>query len=191
MAKQFDALEPTHTTFIEAQPVFFVATAAPTGRVNLSPKGMDSLRVTAPDRIVWLNLTGSGNETAGHLRESPRMTLMWCSFDRRPLILRAYGTARCLHRDAPEWDEFMRLFPDLPGARQFVEMAVEMVQTSCGYGVPLVETHRERGTMRHWAEDKGAQGLRRWWATHNTRTIDGLPTGIEANLGAEAQNSDS
>ena len=102
MAKQFPALTDDHTAFIAAQPLYFVATAAATGRINLSPKGMDSLRVLSPNRLIWLNLTGSGNETAAHLAQDPRMTVMWCSFTTRPLILRAYGSARTLHLTDPD-----------------------------------------------------------------------------------------
>jgi len=189
MGRQFHALERAHIDFIEAQHLFFVATAAPTGRVNVSPKGADSLRVAGPDRILWLNLTGSGNETAGHLRESPRMTLMWCSFDRRPLILRTYGSARCLHRDAPDWAEMAAAFGDPPGARQIFELRVDLVQTSCGYGVPLFEHVAERDTMRRWTEDKGEEGIRAWWAERNARTLDGRPTGIEANLSDTPTNA--
>ena len=111
MAKQFPEIDETQRKFIEEQHLFFVGTAAPDGRVNISPKGMDSLRVLDPNRIAWMNLTGSGNETAGHLLETDRMTLMWCSFTTRPLILRTYGTARTLHRGDAGWDELAELFP--------------------------------------------------------------------------------
>ncbi len=182
MAKQFDSLSAAHRAFIEAQPIFFCGTAAAEGRVNVSPKGMDSLRVTAPDRILWLNLTGSGNETAGHLAQSPRMTLMWCSFDRRPQILRAYGTARTLHRSDPDWAELGALFGPPLGARQIFELQIDLVQTSCGYSIPFMEFAGERDTLSRWAEDKGPEGVRDYWAERNRQTIDGLPTGIEANL---------
>ena len=111
MAKQFPHIADDHRRFIEAQHLFFTGSAAPDGRVNISPKGMDSLRILAPNRIVWMNLTGSGNETAGHLLESPRMTLMWCSFTTRPLILRCFGNARTKHRGDPGWDDMAALFP--------------------------------------------------------------------------------
>ena len=112
--------------------MFFVATAAPDGRVNLSPKGMDSLRVAGPNRILWRNLTGSGNETAGHLKALNRITLMWCSFALRPLILRAYGSARTISPVDADWAELNRRFPRGPGARQIFDVAVDLVQTSCG-----------------------------------------------------------
>ncbi|MGR3377232.1 pyridoxamine 5'-phosphate oxidase family protein [Salipiger abyssi] len=181
MAKQFDALSEDHIAFIEAQHMFFVGSAAPTGRVNVSPKGMDTLRVLGPNRIAFLNLTGSGNETAGHLLQDPRITLMWCGFEKRPLILRAYGTARMIQHSDPGWGEMLDLFPDLPGARQICEIAVELVQNSCGYAVPYMEFAGERDTLRRWAETKGYDGLRAYWAEKNAATLDGAPTGIEAD----------
>ncbi len=121
MGKRYPQLQPDQIAFIAEQKVFFVATAAPQGRVNLSPKGMDSLRVLSPTRILWLNLTGSGNETAAHLALSSRMTLMWMSVTLKPQILRAYGTARIFHRSAPDWPALAAHLPDQPGARQIVD----------------------------------------------------------------------
>ncbi|WP_424974004.1 pyridoxamine 5'-phosphate oxidase family protein [Dinoroseobacter sp. S124A] len=182
MAKQFPRIGLGHQNFIEAQQIFFVATAAPEGRVNLSPKGMDSLRVLGPNRIAWLNVTGSGNETAGHLKQSPRMTLMWCSFDATPMILRAYGTARTVQRDSADWAELADLFPGGPEKRQVYDLSVEMVQTSCGYAVPTADGMTERPVLKDWAADKGEDGIRAYWAERNRTTIDGAPTGIEDNL---------
>jgi len=178
MASQFPALEPVHRNFIAAQHLFFVATAAPEGRVNVSPKGMDSLRILDPRRIVWRNLTGSGNETAGHLRQANRMTLMWCGFETRPLILRAYGRARTIHPRDPDWDDLNARFPPALGARQIYDMAVEMVQSSCGYAVPFYDYLGPRETLTTWAEDRGVDGLARYWAERNATTLDGAPTGI-------------
>jgi hypothetical protein len=180
MAKQFADFQEDHRRFIAQQPIFFVATAAPGTRVNLSPKGMDSLRVLGPNRLVWLNLSGSGNETAAHVAEEPRMTVMWCSFTTRPLILRAYGTARTIHRGTEDWGALYRNFPDTPGARQVFDMSVDLVQTSCGYGVPLMELQKPRDTLREWAVKTGANGMEGYWAEKNATSIDGRPTGIEA-----------
>ena len=176
MAKQFDALNDDHTGFIAAQHLFFVGTAAPEGRVNISPKGMDSLRVLGPNRIVWLNLTGSGNETAAHLARANRMTLMWIGFERRPLILRAYGQARILHPGTPGWDALPEALTNIKGARQVFDMDVEMVMTSCGYGVPFYDYKGERDVLEKWAEAKGDDGLTRHWHTQNSASIDGFPT---------------
>lgn len=182
MGKQFDQLSDDHVKTIEAQHMFFCATAAPDGLVNLSPKGMDSLRVLGPNRIVWLNMTGSGNETAAHLKEHPRMTLMWCSFTTRPVILRTYGTARCLHRDAEDWGTLIDLFGERPEARQIYDLTIDMVQTSCGYAVPFFDFVGDHDTLKKWADDKGPDGIRTYWDTRNRQNLDGKPTGIEANL---------
>ncbi|MBV7409427.1 pyridoxamine 5'-phosphate oxidase family protein [Maritimibacter sp. DP1N21-5] len=178
MAKQFDTIEDAHRRFIEDQHIYFVGTAAESGRVNVSPKGMDSLRILGPNRVLWLNLTGSGNETAAHLARVDRMTLMWCSFTTRPLILRIYGTARTVHPRDPAWDELYASFPPDIGARQIYDVSVEMVQTSCGYAVPFFEAPRQRETLTKWAEDKGEDGIRAYWAEKNQTTIDGFDTGI-------------
>jgi hypothetical protein len=182
MGKRFDSLTDDQIAFIGDQHVFFVATAAPGSRVNLSPKGMDALRILSPSRILWPNLTGSGNETAPHLAADPRLTLMWCSFCTRPLILRAYGTARAVHRGDADWPALATHLPDLPGARQIVDVAVDLVQSSCGFAVPFMEFVGERPVLKTWAEDKGPAGLKDYWDTRNRQTIDGQPTGIEANL---------
>lgn len=178
MAKQFDALTDDHADFIAAQHMFFCGTAAEMGRVNISPKGMDSLRVMGPNRIVWRNLSGSGNETAGHLARVNRMTLMWCGFERRPLILRCYGTARCLHPRDAEFEPLNALFPPSVGARQIYDMAVDLVQTSCGYAVPFYEHTGDRDVLEKWSDGAGPEAVATSWALYNTHTIDGLPTHI-------------
>lgn len=178
MAKQFQQLEEDHIRFISEQHMFFTGSAGPEGRVNVSPKGMDSLRVLGPNRILWLNLTGSGNETAGHLAENPRITLMWCSFTTRPLILRAYGTARGVWRDTDGWDDLAANFPPHRGARQIYDVAVDLVQTSCGYAVPFMDFRAPRDTLEHWAEQKSEDDLRAYWAEKNAVTLDGKPTGL-------------
>jgi hypothetical protein len=182
MGKQYTDLQPDQIAFIAEQHLFFAATAAPQGRVNLSPKGMDSLRVLSPNRILWLNLTGSGNESAAHLALSPRMTLMWMSVTTRPLILRAYGTARAIHRGDPDWPSLAAQLPAQPGARQIIDLSIELVQSSCGFAVPFMDHRADRPVLQKWAEDKGDNGLRDYWNTRNRHSIDGLPTGIEANL---------
>lgn len=178
MAKQFDAINDDHRDFIEAQHMFFCGSAAPDGRVNISPKGMDSLRIIGPNRIIWRNLTGSGNETAGHLARLNRMTLMWCGFEARPMIMRAYGTAKTLHPRDAEFDEAASHFPPILGARQFYDMTVEMLQTSCGFAVPFFDYAGERDVLAKWNEDKGPVGIETYWDTRNRTTIDGMPTHI-------------
>lgn len=178
MAKQYSEITDRLRRFIEAQPMFFVATAAHDGRVNVSPKGLDSLRILSSTRVVWLNGTGSGNETAAHLLDVPRMTIMFCSFVREPQILRLYGTARAVHPGDADWDELAALFPPLLGARNIFVLDVDLAQTSCGYGVPLFEYVDQRELMNSWASKKGEEGLREYQHEHNLASIDGLPTGL-------------
>ena len=176
MAERFDVLAPEHIRFIERQSVFFVATAARDGHVNLSPKGMPSLAVTEPDRLLWLNLTGSGNETAAHLLDTNRITLMWCAFEGPPLILRVYGTARAIHPDDADWAACSEVLPAELGARQYFAVDIEMVQTSCGYAVPLMDYREDRKALTKWAEKKGEDGIRDYWTSKNGTSLDGLPT---------------
>ncbi|WP_120635927.1 pyridoxamine 5'-phosphate oxidase family protein [Ruegeria sp. EL01] len=178
MAKQFLQIDVAHQKFIEDQHMFFVGSAGTDGRVNISPKGMDSLRVLGPNRIMWMNLTGSGNETAGHLLDVNRMTLMWCSFTTRPLILRTYGTARMIQAGDEDWAEFSHHFPNHRSARQIYDLSVDLVQTSCGYAVPFMEYQSERDTMQKWVDGKSDDDIRAYWVEKNQHTIDGKPTGV-------------
>ena len=148
------------------------------GRINLSPKGMDSLRVIDSRKVLWLNLTGSGNETATHLLHNGRMTLMFCAFDGKPLILRLYGTARAHHRRDSFWQDHIHLFPSNAGGRQLVELSIELVQTSCGFGVPLMDFREDRDLLKVWAENKGPEGVRDYHFEKNTISLDGHPTNI-------------
>lgn len=181
MAKQLPSLTPELTEFIQNQKLFFVATAASDGRINLSPKGLDGIRVTGPNEVVWLNLTGSGNETAAHLLKNNRMTIMFCAFEGKPLILRMYGTAEIFHPRDEEFQEKISLFEGNPGARQIIVLKVELVQTSCGFGVPLMEYQGNRTLLTDWAKKKGKDGVEDYWRKKNTRSIDGFETGILEN----------
>ena len=152
------------------------------GRINLSPKGMDAFRVIDAGRVVWLNLTGSGNETATHLQHAPRMTIMFCAFEGRPLILRLYGSARVYHPRDKQYEEYLSLFPEIPGSRQIIEMDIELVQSSCGTGVPLMQYQADRTLLVDWALDKGQEGLQEYLGQKNQVSLDGHDTGIfEAN----------
>lgn len=180
MGKLYKHLTDDLAHFIQRQKIFFVGTAADGGRINVSPKGMDTLCVVTQDRVVWLNLTGSSNETAAHLRENDRITLMFCAFEGDPLILRLYGHAQVFHPRDAEWDSLIPFFPTIPGARQIVDMSVDLVQTSCGYGVPLFEFKADREQLEEWAERKGPEGIRKYWEEKNQLSLDGRPTGIMA-----------
>lgn len=178
MAEKFAELTEKHIQFIENQHIYFVGTAGAEGMVNVSPKGMDSFRVLSPTRVAWLNLTGSGNETAAHVLENRRMTIMFCSFDKQPLIMRLYGSARAIHPRDSEWSKFSTYFPDHPGARQIFDVEVSLVQTSCGYAVPFYELKGERPTLTKWAENKGQDGIENYWSEKNATSLDGKVTGI-------------
>ncbi len=178
MGTRADSLNDEQIGFIHAQHVFFVGTAAHDGTVNISPKGADSLRVIDPNSILWLNLTGSGNETAAHLRETNRITLMWCAFEGAPRILRAYGTARTVHPHEAGWQDCAQVIPAVGGARQYLRVSIDLVQTSCGFGVPLMDFRADRDTLARWAETKGDAGVRDYWDQKNRVSLDGRPTGI-------------
>ncbi len=183
MAKQYDTLSEPLQAFIATQKIFFVGTATADSRINVSPKGMDSLRVLTNSRVLWLNLTGSGNETSAHIQQDPRMTLMFCAFDGAPLILRLYGTARVIHQNDPEWSALFSHFTPLPGARQVFDLSIELVQTSCGFGVPYLSYKEERSTLADWATKKGDEGVRNYWQEKNQVSIDNIPTHIiEKNI---------
>jgi Pyridoxamine 5'-phosphate oxidase len=153
MAKQLESISPVLQDFISKQKMFFVGTAAPDGRVNVSPKGMDTLRIVNPNRVIWLNSTGSGNESAAHILENPRMTIMFCAFEGAPMILRLYGQARVVHPRDAEWQDLYAQFPPLPGARQVFVLEVDLVQTSCGMGVPFFDHVGPREDLNnHWAK---------------------------------------
>lgn len=173
-------LNNTLRKFIAEQKLFFVATAASDGRVNVSPKGMDCLRVLSDNRIVWLNLTGSGNETAAHLRDVNRMTLMFCAFEGDAMILRVYGSAETLHPRDMGWRDAMSLFPPMASSRQIFDMHIDMVQTSCGTGVPLMAFEKQRGPeeLLPYYADMGEDGVRDYWRRKNSESIDGAATGI-------------
>ena len=178
MAEQFETLSEKHIAFIEKQNLFFVGTAANEGRVNVSPKGMDSFRVVNQSKVAWLNLTGSGNETAAHVLEKNRMTIMFCSFDKQPLILRLYGQAKVFHPRDANWLQQIELFPQYTGARQIFEIDLDLVQTSCGFAVPFYELVGERSTLSQWADKEGKDGVETYWKKKNTTSLDGLQTGI-------------
>lgn len=178
MGKKLDAITPELKEFIEAQKLFFVGTAAQDGRVNVSPKGTDSFRVIDDNKIVWLNLTGSGNETAAHLLKNNRMTIMFCAFEGKPMILRLYGNAKIYHKRDSGFQDYSNLFAENVGARQIIEMEVDLVQTSCGYAVPFMDFKEERANLNAWAEKQGEDNIKAYWKAKNTVSIDGFETKI-------------
>ena len=176
MAQFYSELDSKLRDFIGEQKIFFTASAPETGRINLSPKGMDSFRCLNDNQVAYLNLTGSGNETAAHLVENGRLTIMFCSFEKRPLILRLYGTGHAIHHRDAEWEAMYANFPDELGARQIIVMDIESVQTSCGFAIPFYEYQGERDALRKYAKNLGEDGLQEYWQKKNVTSIDGLPT---------------
>ncbi|NJL83421.1 MAG: pyridoxamine 5'-phosphate oxidase family protein [Chloroflexaceae bacterium] len=176
MAKFYTQLTPELQAFIAEQKLFFTATAPATGRINLSPKGMDTFRCLDRQTVTYLDLTGSGIETAAHLQENSRITLMFCSFGEDPLILRLYGQGRVIRPRDPDWAHWHAHFSSWPGERQIIAVSLDSVQTSCGYGVPLYEFKQERDKLIAWAKRKGPTAIADYWQQKNQTSIDGLPS---------------
>ena len=187
------SITPELQEFISRQQMFFTATAplSGDGRVNLSPKGMDTFRVLSDREVAYLDFTGSGNETAAHILENGRITIMFCSYQGKPLILRLYGKGESIYplnngngaltQGSHSWNELAQLFEPMPlGVRQIVVAQIETVQTSCGFGVPLYEFKGHRDLITAWAQKKGIEGLREYQLKKNVVSIDGLPTGLRA-----------
>lgn len=179
MGAKYSEIPQNLQDFINEQKVFFVATAANKSRINLSPKDTNSLKILNKNRVIWLNLTGSGNETAAHLQSDERMTLMFCSFSGKPMILRLYGNASVLHKNDKNWQSLYQLFPPNIGARQILDLQVDLVQTSCGMGVPLFTYQGQRQQLDNWAEKKGQSGIKQYWQDKNSISLDGVATHIK------------
>lgn len=179
MGQVFDHITPELSEFVRRQHFFIVATAPASGRVNCSPRGMDCLRVFGPNEVAFLDITGSGNETAAHVLDNGRMTLMFMSFDATPGIVRLYGSARLILPVDDEWDELAGKLPTLPAARQIFVCKVDRTSTSCGFGVPEYDLRRDRNIFTNWKVAKDPELMREWWAEYNLTSIDGLPTGLD------------
>jgi len=181
MADFYEELDERLIQFIQEQKVFFTATAPSRGRINLSPKGMDTLRCLDFKTVCYLDLTGSGNESSAHIKENGRMTMMFCSFAGKPLILRLYGIGQVIQPGDEEWEKYFVHFSAVPGQRQIIVLKIDSVQTSCGYAVPVMEFKEERQMLKQWAEKKGPEGILEYRRRKNTRSIDGLSTGLCEN----------
>jgi hypothetical protein len=182
-------ITPKLQAFIQAQPMFFVGSAplSPEGHINVSPKGLSTFRILSHTRVAYLDLTGSGNETAAHLLENGRITFMFCAFHDPPKILRLFGTGHTLREGDNEWRELISLFPQLPGVRQIIVATITRVQTSCGFGVPQMQLIAHRDLLPKWAEKKG-DALAEYRHRKNSTSIDGLPTGIASPEGTSPQS---
>ncbi len=178
MGKFYTEITPELQEFIAEQRIFFTAAAAATGRINLSPKGIDTFRYLDERTVAYLDLTGSGNETAALLAVDGRMTIMFCAFAGKPWVLRLYGQGKVVELDSERGRELHPLFGSIPGERHIIELHVESAQTSCGMAVPLYEYQEQRDLLIEWAEKKGPEGIREYRRQKNAMSIDGLPTGL-------------
>lgn len=180
MGKLHESIKPAHKEFIEKQHIFFVGTAplSADGRVNVSPKGLDCFRVLSDTQVAYMDLISSGNETSAHTLENGRITIMFCSFEGSPTILRLYGKGHAVLRDSPEWEHYAQYFTIYPSTRQIITANIDLVQTSCGFGVPLYDFVGDRDIHFEWAEKKGTNGLKEYVQEKNLRSLDGLPTDI-------------
>src|SRR4051812_3199691 len=181
MAERFGSIKPDLAEWWAAQPLFFVATApsGDGGHVNCSPKGLDTLRILSPTRVAYLDLTGSGIETISHLRDNGRITLMACAFAGNPQISRIYGRGVVHAAGSAAFDALAPQFPELPGRRSIIDVAVEQVTSSCGFAVPMMDLVDDRDRLIKWAKAKGDDGISAYWAKKNVASIDGLP-GLDA-----------
>lgn len=185
MGKRFEHIEAAHREFIERQHIFFNASAAATGRVNVSPRDVAALRILDANTVVYVDRTGSGNETAAHLLADGRLTLMFCAFEGAPMILRLYGRGRIVPRPGAEYSALLAAHfgsAEPPGARQMVWLDVDLVQTSCGMNVPFFDFADDRDQLTRWAEVKGEAALEEYRRQKNAKSIDGLPTGMFETL---------
>ncbi len=178
MGKFYSEITPSLQAFISEQKMFFTASAA-SGRINVSPKGMDTFRCLDNQTVAYLDLTGSGNETAAHLSADGRMTIRFCAFSGNPSILRLYGRGEAIPLDTERGRELHSLFQSLPGERHIIVLHVESVQTSCGFAVPLFEFKEQRNLLTDWAAKQGEEGLKEYRRSKNKTSIDGLPTGLK------------
>ncbi len=188
MGKVYDAIEGKLEDFIRRQRVFFVATAplAGDGLVNLSPKGLDSLRILGPRTVAYLDLTGSGIETVAHLKENGRIVIMFCAFDGPPKIVRLYGRGEVIEPGAAEFAALAALFPTYPGIRSVIRVDCRRISDSCGFGVPRMSFEEDRSQLLAHAERKGPEGIEAYKAAKNARSLDGLP-GLELDENSTAR----
>jgi hypothetical protein len=180
MGKFYDSIQPAHQEFIYKQHLFFVSTAplSPDGHINLSPKGLDCFRVLSGHQVGYMDLISSGNETSAHTLENGRLTFMFCSFAGAPNILRLYGKGHAVLPNSKEWETYAPQFKIYPSTRQIIVADISLVQTSCGFGVPLYNYVGERAIHFDWAEKKGPEGLEAYQQEKNLVSLDGLPTDL-------------
>jgi len=179
MSKTYDAIDAKLRAFIDAQKMFFVATApvTPDGHINVSPKGLAGTFAVIDDRtIAYLDLTGSGVETIAHLRENGRICVMFCAFDGRPRIVRVHGVGDVVEPNDDEFETLSAHFDAYPGVRSIIRVRAGRISDSCGYGVPLYNHQGERDQLQRWADQKGEDGVAQYRRDRNAESLDGLPS---------------
>jgi hypothetical protein len=176
MGKIYESITPELRDWLALQKVFFVATApiARDGHVNCSPKGGDTFRVLSDHEVAYLDLTGSGIETASHLQENGRIVIMFCAFDGSPKIIRLHGNGGAIYPDDPRFAELQNAFVPHPGARAIIHVTVTRISDSCGHGVPLMSFQARRDLIEKWSAAKGPHGLAEYRSMKNRLSIDGL-----------------
>jgi hypothetical protein len=182
MAQKYSKLNEKFKSFIQQQQMYFIGTADKQGRVNISPKGLDSFKIINDTQVMWLNLTGSGNETAAHVLSSSRMTILFMAFEDRPMILRLYGQAQVIHMQDKQWSTLYSQFEDFMGARQIFVLDIDTIISSCGMAVPIYEFKQQRDELLKSAERKGIEKIKSYWLKKNQLSIDGKVTNIANNL---------
>lgn len=178
MGVVYHSISPEHESFIANQKMFFVGTADSSGHVNISPKGHNVFRILSPNKVAYLDLTGSGNETSAHISRNNRITYMFVAFEGKPLILRLYGTGKVILPSTPEWEDIAGHFELLPGYRQVIVSDIDIVKTSCGYSVPFYSYEGERNLLIDWATNKGDVKLQQYRRDKNSISMDGIITPI-------------
>jgi len=184
MAKQFEALNSDRRDFIQRQNIFFVSSATADSRVNVSPREISALRIVDDHSVIYLDRTGSGNETAAHMLADGRLTIMFCAFSGPPQIMRLYGTGTSIGWESADFEQLISQYYGgvTPlGTRQIMKLKFDLVQTSCGYGVPLFDYKGERAAIKNWHDNKGPDGIQSYWEEKNLSSMDGLPTGLKLN----------
>jgi hypothetical protein len=176
MGKVYNSIDGTLRSFIDAQRMFFVATAPSAGgHLNLSPKGLDTLRVIDGKTVAYLDYVGSGAETIAHLRENGRIVIMMCAFEGAPKIVRLHGRGETIEPADADYATLTAMFPTGISGRSIIRVRVKRISDSCGYGVPLYRFQGERDQLGAWAERTGEDGLLEYQRKNNRRSIDGLP----------------
>lgn len=172
-----ECIDEELSDWIKRQRVFFVGTAplAVNGHVNVSPKGGDAFRILGPMEAVYQDYTGSGAETAAHVRENGRIVVMFCAFEGPPKIVRLHGHGTVITPGHDRFEELAQQFPPNPGTRSFVHIAVNRVSDSCGFSVPFYEYTGHRDTLDKWAVAQGPEKIAAYRVRKNQKSIDGLP----------------